>query len=107
MDFGPYQELVKQVNFGKHLPTAIYIHQSALNHLPEQLSSLILRVAKALNIDSNQWQVIKFYKSDFKITLLSYPTFYEEPYPPLNKSYTLDLSKLSVREANYSTSVNP
>jgi hypothetical protein len=42
MEFGPCQELVKKVNYGKHLPSAIYVHESALNHLPEQLSSLVL-----------------------------------------------------------------
>jgi hypothetical protein len=64
-------------------------------------------MAKALNIDSNQWQVLKLYKRDFKIALLSYPTFFEDPYPPLNKSYTVDLSKLSVRAARYTSSENP
>ena len=107
MKFELFQQLVKQVDFGKQLPTAVYVHQSALEHLPEQLSALVLRVGKALNINANQWHVLKLYKRDFKLTLLSYPTFFEDPYPPLKKSYTVDLEKLSVREANYSASENP
>ena len=107
MKFELFQQLVKQVDFGKQLPTAVYVHQSALEHLPEQLSALVLRIGKALNIDINQWQVLKLHKRDFKLTLLSYPTFFEYPYPPLKKSYTVDLEKLSVREANYSASENP
>jgi len=107
MEFGLFQTLVKQVDFGKHLPTAIYVHQSAMDHLPEKRKALVLRVGKALNIDIDQWQVLKLYKRDFKLTLLSYPTFFEYPYPPLNKSYTVDLEKLSVREANYGASDNP
>lgn len=107
MDFDQYQKLVKQVRFGKDLPTAVYIHKSALSHLPEQLGSLVIRIAKALKIDPRQWHLLKLNKRDFKITLLSYPTFFDEPYPSLNKSYTIDLSKLSVREANYRKSENP
>jgi DNA phosphorothioation-associated putative methyltransferase len=107
MDFDQYQQLIKQVSFGKDLPTAIYIHKSAMSHLPEQLGSLVFRIAKALKIDTRQWHLLKLNKRDFKITLLSYPTFFDEPYPPLNKSYTIDLSKLSVREANYRKSENP
>lgn len=107
MDFTSYQDHVKGIAIGKHLPAAIYIHQSALEHLPEELSSLVLKVAKALKININQWQLLKLYKRDFKITLLCYPSFCEEPYPPLNKSHTIDLSKLSVREANYTKSENP
>ena len=39
MKFELFQQLVKQVDFGKQLPTAVYVHQSALEHLPEQLSA--------------------------------------------------------------------
>lgn len=107
MNFEEYRELVKSIRIGKHLPEAIYVHQTALPNLPEKISLLVLKVAKALKINSNQWHLLKLYKRDFKLTLLRYPTFFEEPYPPLNKSYTIDLSKLSVREADYSKSENP
>lgn len=107
IDYEIFQNLVKQVKIGKHLPEAIYIHQSALDHLPEQLCLLVSKIGKALKISNRQWHLIKLYKRDFKLTLLSYPTFFEEPYPPLNKSYTIDLSKLTVREAKYSKSENP
>ena len=105
MEFEEYRDLVKSIRIGKHLPEAIYLHQSAISHLPENISSLALKVSKALKI--NRWNLLKLYKRDFKLTLLSYPTFFDEPYPALEKSYTIDLSKLSVREANYSKSENP
>ena len=107
MDFTNYQAHVKSITVGKHLPEAIYIHQTALEHLPEPLASLALKVAKALKIQATQWHLLKLFKRDFKISLLSYPTFFDEPYPPLHKSYTIDLSKLSMREANYGKSENP
>jgi DNA phosphorothioation-associated putative methyltransferase len=107
MDFQEFKDLVKKVKIGKHLPSAIYIHQSALATLPKALEEFVARIANALKIEQSQWHLLKLYKQDFKLTLLSYPTFFEEPYPPLSKSYTIDLVKLSVREANYKSSENP
>tara|TARA_R110002072_G_scaffold8726_3_gene43713 strand:+ start:3067 stop:4950 length:1884 start_codon:yes stop_codon:yes gene_type:complete len=107
MDYEQFSDLVKQVPIGKRLPEAIYIHQTAIGLLPKQLTAFVLKITKALNINSKQWQLLKLYKRDFKLTLLSYPTFFDEPYPSLSKSYTVDLSKLAVREANYGKSDNP
>ena len=107
MDYKQFSAFVKQVPIGKRLPEAIYIHQSAIGLLPAQLATFVLKITKALKINSKQWQLLKLYKRDFKLTLLSYPTFFDEPYPSLSKSYTVDLSKLTVREANYGKSDNP
>ena len=107
MEFTEFQKLVKVVKFGKHLPEAIYLHQTAIALLPENLRELVLNVTKEFKIRTNQWHLLKLYKRDFKLTLLSYPTFFEEPYPPLHRSYTIDLTKVTVRKANYNKSENP
>jgi hypothetical protein len=107
MDFQAFQQLVKDLKIGKQLPEALYIHKSALAELPAQLQQLITNIAKALKITDKQWHLLKLYKRDFKLTLLSYPTFFDEPYPPLHHSYTIDLNKLSLRKADYTKSENP
>lgn len=107
MDFQTYQTQVKQIKIGKHLPEAIYIHQSALDLIPGALQILIKNICKALKIAEKQWNLLKLYKKDFKVSLLHYPTFFNEPYPQLHRSYTIDLTKLSLREANYNNSDNP
>ncbi len=107
MNFSEYQSHVEKIAIGKHLPEAVYIHQSALNHLPDELSALTINIANALKISIFQWNLIKFYKRDFKLTLLFYPTFFDDPYPPLNQSYTIDLAKLNTRKSNYTKSKNP
>ena len=107
MDFSSFQKLVKSITIGKHLPDAIYLHKSSLIHIHDELTELTYRISKALKIPDNSWDLVKFNKRDYKLSLLSYPTFFEEPYPALHKSYTIDLSKLSMREANYSASENP
>ena len=107
MNFETYTKLVNQINLGKKLPGAIYLHQSAIECLPETLAEFILKVSSALKIEHRCWHLIKLSKRDFKLSFLSYPTFLEEPYPKLSHSWTIDLSKLSVREADYATSENP
>jgi len=92
---------------GKQLPDAVYVHESALEDIPGELSRLALSIGSALQIDVTQWNIIKFYKRDYKLTFLSYPTFDTASYPALNTSFTVDLQKLSVREASYTQSDNP
>jgi DNA phosphorothioation-associated putative methyltransferase len=107
MDFNEFTGLVAQVDIGKQLPTAVYVHRSALRILPANLLEVIERVAVALNIPAQKWNILKLSKRDFRVSLLSYPTFESEPYPQLAHSWTIDLTKLSLREADYSKSENP
>ena len=107
MDFKAFKELVKTIQVGKQLPDAVYVHKSATGLLPPKIFSLVTRIGGALNIESDQWNIVKFYKRDYKLTLLNYPDFDDESYPPLNTSYTIDLLKLTVRQASYEKSDNP
>jgi len=106
-DFIQFKSLVKQIKIGKQLPDSIYVHESALSLVPSTLSSVISNVAKALKIDSHEWNLVKFYKRDFKLAFLSYPDFNDYAYPSLRQSITVDLQKLSHRKADYSKSDNP
>ena len=107
MDFSTFKSLVKEIPVGKQLPDAVYIHESAMHTLPEKLASIVLKVASALKVDDDSWNIIKFNKRDFKITFLNYPDFETYAYPPLKLSNTVDLQKLSSRVGNYSESENP
>ena len=53
------------------------------------------------------WNVAKFFRRDFKLTLLNYPDFDTYAYPALAQSHTVNLETLAVRTAEYSTSDNP
>ncbi len=107
MDFTTFKLLVSKISIGKQLPDAVYVHESALNTLPKELISLILKVGGALKISDESWNIIKFNKRDFKVTYLHYPAFETYTYPPLKLSTTVDLQKLSSRVGNYSDSENP
>jgi DNA phosphorothioation-associated putative methyltransferase len=107
MDFKKYKETVKQIKIGKQLPDAVYLHNTALGELPPVLAAVTFKIADVLKIPDDAWNLVKFYKLDFKLAFLNYPTFEDEAYPALHHSYTVDLQKLSVRKADYSSSENP
>ncbi|MGR5222347.1 DNA phosphorothioation-associated putative methyltransferase [Vibrio parahaemolyticus] len=107
MDFQIFKSLVKQVKIGKQLPDAVYIHKDAINAIPDQLQRFIPAVAQAVNLPDKQWNLIKLFKNEFRLSLLSYPEFYNDSYPALEQSLNVDLSKLTHKVTCYRDSENP
>jgi DNA phosphorothioation-associated putative methyltransferase len=107
MDAKLFQSQVAELDFGKKLPDAIYIHDSTLTRIPEKLRNVILAIGKALKIPREQWNLVKLSRKQFTLSLLHYPTFNEESYPALKQSVTVDLQKLSHKITDYSTYDNP
>jgi len=107
MNATQFKELVKTLTIGKKLPDAIYFHKDAFSDTPEILTKFILLIAQALKIDEDSWNLVKVFKNDFRISLLNYPSFYEESYPALVQSVNVDLTKLTHRVTSYSEQDNP
>ncbi|TMN87087.1 hypothetical protein CWB72_16670 [Pseudoalteromonas phenolica] len=107
MNAEQFKALVKETKIGKRLPDAIYLHKTALVEAPSEIAKFIPIVANALKVDANEWDIVKLFKSDFKLSLLSYPEFFSDPYPALKQSVTVDLSKLAHRVTNYENHENP
>ena len=107
MNFVEYRDHVKSLRQGKQLPTAIYLHRTAIDSaLPNHLVNLIYNSIERLNI-TEPWNLLKLYKRDFKITLLNYPDFDTYAYPALHTSITIDIEEQTKRKANYQKSENP
>ena len=102
-----FLSLVKQIEVGKQLPDAIYLHKDAFSSLPEQLISFVFAVGKAVRLPEDQWNLVKFFKKEFRLSLLHYPTFYQDSYPALKQSLNVDLTKLSHKITCYTDSDNP
>jgi len=107
MNADKFNELVKQVSVGKKLPDAIYIHRDAFSALPALLAKFISVVATALKIPESDWNIVKLFKTNFRLSLLHYPDFYVEAYPALRQSVTVDLTKLQHRVTRYDDHDNP
>jgi len=107
MEFTEYREAVKSIIIGKKLPDSIYVHSSAIAQLPKQLAALAIVSAEKFTLDDNSWNILKFYKKDFKIAYLNYPEFEDDSYPSLHLSQIIDLQKQTYRKSDYSKSDNP
>ena len=105
MNHEQYHSLIKDLSCGKSTPQAVYIHKSAL--LDEQLTSFINRIQKALKQENYAWNIAKFWKENFRFSLLYYPGFEEQSYPELSHSLFVDLDKKHHRINDYSKSDNP
>ena len=107
MNYQSFKQLIKQVQIGKQLPDAVYLHRDAMHELPSELQKFIPAVARAVNLPDNQWNLIKLFKNEFRLSLLNYPNFYSDSYPVLEQSLNVDLSKLSHKVTCYRSSDNP
>lgn len=101
-----YQQRVSALKVGKQLPEAVYLHADALSNEDKQLFDFANAIAKALNLSPDDWNVAKLSTSDFRISLLNYPTFYTDAYPALVQSTTVNLRELSHRTISYESTDN-
>ncbi|MCG9753040.1 DNA phosphorothioation-associated putative methyltransferase [Vibrio brasiliensis] len=102
-----FAELIAKIKVGKQLPDAIYIHKDAFSALPTVLSQFIPAIANAVSLDEENWNLVKLFKKEFRLSLLHYPDFYTDSYPALKQSLNVDLSKLSHKIMSYEGSDNP
>ncbi|GGA93410.1 DNA phosphorothioation-associated putative methyltransferase [Agarivorans gilvus] len=107
MDASIFSQLVSQISVGKHLPDAIYLHKDAFSALPTALSQFIPAVAKAVNLADDEWNLVKLFKKEFRLSLLHYPEFCSDSYPALKQSLNIDLIRLSHKLTRYQESDNP
>ncbi|PMP36447.1 hypothetical protein BCS86_04510 [Vibrio splendidus] len=102
-----FAELVAQIKVGKQLPDTVYLHRDAFNALPKVLTQFIPAVAKAVSLEDDNWNLVKLFKKEFRLSLLHYPDFYTDSYPALKQSLNVVLSKLSHKIMSYEGSDNP
>jgi DNA phosphorothioation-associated putative methyltransferase len=105
-DFLVISELAKKSKIGKHLPTALYVHISALEKLDILLQDYEKK-ARNLSEKRNQANLIKFHIDQPKISYLLYPDFDTNPHPALHQSILIDLENGSVKYLEYRNSDNP
>ena len=106
MEFAPYKKHVEALSVGKRLRDATYLHISALPLVSEELTEFTSELAAEYAV-GHDWNIAKFFRRDFKVSLLSYPTFLDESYPTLVCSVTIDLVRKKSRKTDYSKSENP
>lgn len=106
MQFEEYRHALAALQFGKRLPTAIYVFRDGTTDLGPRLNDL-LKTLKAQYELGDEFNVVKFRTDELKVSFLRYPGFLEEAHPALNHAVTIDLVNGRVRRTNYRDNHNP
>jgi DNA phosphorothioation-associated putative methyltransferase len=109
MKLAEYQDHLSRLGFGKRLPTAVYVHRDAATEAlgpTHPVTALLSRIAERLSAGP-EYNVVKFRTTEFKVSFLSYPEFFEDPHPSLRQALTVDLVKGKSRVTDYSDQFNP
>ncbi|KPQ26504.1 MAG: DNA phosphorothioation-associated putative methyltransferase [Halomonas sp. HL-93] len=91
---------------GKLTPSAIYVHESAIEALPPILR-LYEGCARGYIGRVDGANVIKLHRGEPKVSYLTYPEFETDPHPSLAHALTVNLQTFRVKSRRYSGQRNP
>ncbi len=100
-DFSLLYQAVDETSLGKHTQGSVYFHASTLDHLPGIAQAAIEHAMALPNFHIRSVDVFKFSLSAPKMSLLSYPYFWSEPFPSIWSSCPIDLSTGKVKHLNF------
>ena len=106
MTLTEFHDELKRLPFGKRLPTAVYVYRGEEGALGPELSKLLDQCVIAADIPES-CNVLKFSTTDFQVSFLAYPGFFDDPHPALHESIRLDLATGRVKRFRYVDSPNP
>lgn len=93
---------------GKTVGENTYVHLAAVAQLSAQVQSAIASAAQLASAEADvQFNVVKINADLQSISLLDYADFFEEAFPSLRQSWTVDLIKGLVRHRSFLDSFNP
>ncbi|MGR8998237.1 MAG: DNA phosphorothioation-associated putative methyltransferase [Gammaproteobacteria bacterium] len=93
---------------GKKVLNNVYWHYSLTSaQSPEIQTTVVEAEALAKLKPGVDYNVVKYDGKSKVLSLLSYPDFFEAPFPALERSYRIDLSAQRVEKRSYQSSLNP
>jgi hypothetical protein len=93
---------------GKRIGDNTYVHVEALSGLSDQAIERVRSAETVAGIErSKNYNIVRMHGDGGTLALLSYPRFFEDPFPALQESWLVDLSVGSVRHRTYADSLNP
>ncbi|MEU7049536.1 DNA phosphorothioation-associated putative methyltransferase [Streptomyces eurythermus] len=90
---------------GKLTPTALYVHQRAVDRMPTILR-LYEHCASIAAGRPQDWTVAKLRHQGRAVSWLDYPDFDSDPHPRILSSYQVDLKTLETSHTSYAESKN-
>jgi hypothetical protein len=107
VDRSAFAREVAALTLGKRMPDGVYVHVDALPSLPYEIRDAALAAQTLAKLDAEAFQVVKFGRGGWRLSLLYYPGFFEEPFPTLAASWAVDLGARSVTSRSYAAEGNP
>lgn len=92
---------------GKVVGNSLYIHRVALEHFPAEHRALLEAASKLAQAAVDCADVFRFDLEGRSVSALSYPGFFEQPFPELKASWRIDTETGDVTFRSYEESLNP
>jgi DNA phosphorothioation-associated putative methyltransferase len=102
-----YRRCLRDIKVGKRLPDAVYVHRDGLPCLPDDLRRLASEAERVGGLAPHDYDVVKFALARRSISLLSYPQFFDDPFPALVASCNVDLATAAVTWRRFDGNDNP
>jgi DNA phosphorothioation-associated putative methyltransferase len=106
MDIDAISAAIESLPYGKRLPAAIYVLDEPGERLPIILRNICSELRRRCAIGP-EFNLIKFHRSQSRISFLSYPSFCEEAHPALAASVVINLITGAIRRDSYGGRANP
>lgn len=90
MDWPILLTAFRELKVGKRVGTACYFHSELVETLPEPLRAFLLEIPERVGLVRDEANVFKVELLQGRVSLLSYPGFWEEGFPRLKASWTID-----------------
>ena len=87
----PFVAAVRSLRVGKKLPGATYVHVSLLPALPKVIRDAVEMAMRLSGPASRACDLLKLGTLKPTVSLLAYPRFWQDPFPGLATSWTVDL----------------
>ena len=102
-----YASAVALIGGGKRVADHSYLHVSLVQDHDEALGQLVAQAAALIDVEDGAFDVVRFGRRIPEVALLSYPSFFDEPFPALACSWRLDVIKGEVARTDFADRDNP
>ena len=93
---------------GKRFGDNTYVHVEALSHLDGSAQVGALHAQTLAGIEAGtRYNLVRMHADGVTVTLLSYPRFFDDPFPSLHERWLVDFDSGSVSYRSYADALNP
>jgi hypothetical protein len=93
---------------GKRIGDHLYVHVTAISSLPLDQQSIIAQASELARLTQEEhFNVVRLHQLGDDLSLLHYPSLFDDPFPTLTRSWRISLSRKTVVFRNYEESRNP